>query len=548
MIAGTDPTSEPGAAVAGSSPPSMIAEIHPKGEEPRFSHEPLTPTAYLHRSAQVFGDRVGVIDGATRFTYAAFLDRCLRFAGALRTAGIHAGDRVAVLSGNTHVMLAAHYAVPFAGAVLVALNTRATASDVAYVLGHSGASLLIHGDDFTPTAESAVGLVAGGVRRICAGGADDALEAMIAAASPFEERVRDERAMLALNYTSGTTARPKGVMYHHRGAYLQALAMAAHMGITSDSVYLWTLPMFHCNGWCFPWAVTAMGGVHLCLPKLAADAIWRHIRESGVTHFCAAPTVLTMTIWDPAAAPLANRVRIATGGAPPTPALLERLAELGMDITHLYGLTETYGPSVICEWRSDWNRLPLPEQARLKARQGVANVIGQPVRVVDANGRDVPADAATMGEIAIRGNNVMLGYYRDEEATRNACPDGWFRTGDLGVMHPDGYFELRDRAKDIIISGGENISSIEVEQALTAHAAVLEVAVVAGPDEKWGEVPVAFVTLKEGASATETELIEHVRGRLARFKAPKRVIFAGLPKTSTGKVQKKELRDRLRGG
>jgi fatty-acyl-CoA synthase len=511
---------------------------------PEFNYEPLTPTAYLHRAAQVFGDRVGVVDGTTRFTYAGFLERCLRFAGGLRAAGIGAGDRVAVLAGNTHVMLAAHYAVPFAGAVLVALNTRVTAADMAFILDHAGASVLIHDRDFTEIAQRAS--AGGRMRLVCAGGSDDTLEALIAEGRPFEERVSDERGMLAINYTSGTTARPKGVMYHHRGAYLQALAMAAQMGLTSDSVYLWTLPMFHCNGWCFPWGVTAMGGVHLCLPKLEASAIWRHMRESGVTHFCAAPTVLTMTIWDPGASPLPKPVRIATGGAPPTPALLERLAVLGMEITHLYGLTETYGPSVICEWRSEWNRLPLAEQAQRKARQGVANVIGQRVRIVDENGADVPADATTMGEIAIRGNNVMLGYYRDEAATQKACPDGWFRTGDLGVMHADGYVELRDRAKDIIISGGENISSIEIEQALTTHPAVLEVAVVAGPDEKWGEVPVAFVALKEGASATDAELIEHVRGQLARFKAPKRVIFGPLPKTSTGKVQKKELRDRLR--
>jgi fatty-acyl-CoA synthase len=337
-------------------------------------------------------------------------------------------------------------------------------------------------------------------------------------------------------------------MYHHRGAYLQALAMALHLGLTGDSVYLWTLPMFHCNGWCFPWAVTATGGVHLCLPKVDAGEIWRHMRESGVSHLCAAPTVLTMTIWHPDAGKAPRRVRIATGGAPPTPALLERLAQLDMDITHLYGLTETFGPAVLCEWRSEWSLLPIAEQAKLKARQGVGNAISERLRVVDADGADVPADGATMGEIAIRGNNVMLGYYRDEEATHKAAPDGWFRTGDLGVMCADGYVMLRDRAKDIIISGGENISSIEVEEALATHAAVLEAAVVAAPDEKWGEVPVAFVTLKESAAASEAELIEHVRARLARFKAPKRVIFGPLPKTATGKVQKKGLRDRLRAG
>ena len=514
---------------------------------PEFNHEPLTPTAFLHRAADVFADRVGVIDGDLRFTHAEFLDRCLRFAGALRGMGVQPGDRVAVLAGNTHVLLAAHYAVPFAGAVLVALNTRVTPADMAYIVGHSGASVLIYDSEFATAATKAGADVGPGVRLLCAGGDRDEIEAMIGAGKPFEHPVTDERSMLAINYTSGTTARPKGVMYHHRGAYLQALAMAAHMGLNSDSVHLWTLPMFHCNGWCFPWGVTAMGGVHLCLRKLEASAIWRHMRESGVTHFCAAPTVLTMTIWEPSASRLPRPVRIGTGGAPPTPALLERLATLGMDITHLYGLTETYGPSVICDWRTEWNQLPIAEQARLKSRQGVANVIGQRIRVVDDAGNDVPADAETMGEIAIRGNNVMLGYYKDEEATQKACPDGWFRTGDLGVMYADRYVELRDRAKDIIISGGENISSVEIEQALTAHEAVLEAAVVAGPDEKWGEVPVAFVTVKDGMSVTDVELVEHVRSRLARFKAPKRVIFGPLPKTATGKVQKKELRDRLRG-
>ncbi|MGE5170171.1 MAG: AMP-binding protein [Rudaea sp.] len=515
--------------------------------QPPFDFQPLTPTAFLHRSAQVFGDRTGVIDGGERFTHAAFLDRCLRLAGALRAMGVAPGDRVAVLAPNSHVLLAAHYAVPFAGAVLVALNTRITADDVAWILQHAQARVLIHDATLAETAEAATAALGASVRRVCAGGDDDALERAIAAAAPFEHPVADERAMLAIDYTSGTTGRPKGVMYHHRGAYLQALAMALHMGITSDSVYLWTLPMFHCNGWCFPWAVTAMGGAHLCLRKVAPAEIWRHIRGSGVTHLCAAPTVLTMTTWDPAASAVTRNVRIATGGAPPTPALLERLEALGLSITHLYGLTETYGPAVICEWRSEWNALPMPEQARLKARQGVANAIGEPLRVVDGEGRDVPADAATMGEIAIRGNNVMLGYYRDEAATRAACPDGWFRTGDLGVRHPDGYVELRDRAKDIIISGGENISSVEIERTLTQHDAVLEVAVVAAPDEKWGETPVAFVTLKEGASATEAALIEHVRARLAHFKAPRRVVFGALPKTATGKIQKNVLRERVRG-
>jgi fatty-acyl-CoA synthase len=526
---------------------------------PQFNYEPLTPTAFLARASVVFADRVGVIDGDVRFTYAEFHQRCQRFAGALRALGVAPGDRVAVLAGNTHVLLAAHYAVPLAGAVLVALNTRITAGDIAYILRHAGARVLVYDDAFAETALEACrrarreppNVESGsefGVRAVRAGGSEDELEGFIADAQPFRHPVDDERSLLAINYTSGTTGQPKGVMYHHRGAYLQALAMALHMGLTGDSVYLWTLPMFHCNGWCFPWAVTIMGATHLCLRKVDAPTIWRHLRESGVTHLCAAPTVLTMIAWDPSAASVARRVRMATGGAPPTPALLERLAALDLDVTHLYGLTETYGPAGICEWRSAWSGLPIAEQARLKARQGVANAIGETMRVVDGDGRDVPADATTMGESAIRGNNLMLGYYRDEEATRKACPDGWFRTGDLGVRHADDYIELRDRAKDIIISGGENISSVEVERALTQHDAVLEVAVVAAPDEKWGEVPVAFVTLKEGANADAGVLIDHVRAQLARFKAPKRVVFGPLPKTSTGKVQKNVLRDRLRKG
>jgi len=513
---------------------------------PRFDHEPLTPTAFLQRAARVFPDRIGVVDGERRFTWSEFLDRCLKLAGALRAAGIAPGDRVAVLAPNSHVLLAAHYAVPFAGAVLVALNTRITPADIAWILDHAGATLLICDDLLTGAAQEAIAQAASKPRLWHAGGNADQIEGLITQGAPLLHAVDDERSLLAIDYTSGTTGRPKGVMYHHRGAYLQALAMAMHLRLDSDSVYLWTLPMFHCNGWCFPWAVTAMGSRHLCLPRVDAAAIWRHLRDSGVTHFCAAPTLLTMAVWDPDARRLDRDVRIATGGAPPTPALLQRLAALGMDITHLYGLTETYGPSVICEWRSEWNALAPAEQARLKARQGVCNVIGEALRVVDAVGNDVPADAQTMGEIAIRGNNVMLGYYRDDDATRKACPDGWFRTGDLGVMHADGYVELRDRAKDIIVSGGENIASVEVEQAITSHPAVLEVAVVAGPDEKWGEIPVAFVTLKSGADATERDLIDHARDRLAHFKAPRRVIFGPLPRTSTGKIQKKLLRDQLR--
>jgi fatty-acyl-CoA synthase len=313
-------------------------------------------------------------------------------------------------------------------------------------------------------------------------------------------------------------------------------------------VFLWTLPMFHCNGWCFTWAVTAAGATHLCLRKLEPEAVWKHVAESGVTHFNAAPTVLIMLAWHEAAPQRAGarRVKAGTGGAPPTPALLARMSELGVDVTHLYGLTETFGPAVICAWRPELDALSPAEQAQFKARQGVANAISQPLRVVDSSGADVPRDSTTLGEIAIRGNNVMLGYYRDPDATRKAAPDGWFRTGDLAVMHPDGYVEIRDRAKDIIISGGENIASIEVERVLSAHPAVLEAAVVAGPDPKWGEVPIAFVTLKAGAHTDAEALISHVRTTLAHFKAPKSVVFGELPKNATGKIQKFILRERAR--
>jgi len=513
-----------------------------------MSFEPLTPTAFLRRSATVFADRVAVIDGERRYSYAEFLDRALKLAGALRALGVAPGARVAVLAPNTHVLLEAHYGVPFAGAVLVALNQRFTATDLAWIIKHSEAQVLIYDHELEGVARDVAQRVGSGLKLVRAGGADE-YEPLLAAAAPHAEPVADERGMLSINYTSGTTGRQKGVTYHHRGAYLQALAIAAHLRLDCESVYLWTLPMFHCNGWCFTWGVTAAGATHLCLRKVDPALIWRHLRESNVTHLSAAPTVLIMLAWAQEAALGKPRqtVHVNTGGAPPTPALLERMADLGMEVTHLYGLTETFGPAVLCEWRADWNQLPRGEQARIKARQGVGNVISESLRVVDAEGRDVPADGATLGEIALRGNNVMLGYYRDDEATRRAAPDGWFRTGDLGVMHPDRYIEIKDRAKDIIISGGENIASVEIERALSAHAAVLEAAVVAASDPKWGEVPVAFVTLKPGAIASEAQLIEHARGMLAHFKAPKQIVFGELPRNATGKIQKFVLRERAKG-
>ena len=509
---------------------------------PPISFEALTPTAFLRRSASVFADKTAVIDGDQRWTYAQLLERCTRLAGALRNAGVQAGERVAVLAPNTHVLLESHYGVPFAGAVLVALNVRLTAAELSYIIEHSDAKILIYDFEFEDTARAIAAAVKHKLTLIRASG-DGQYEKFLTDATPLTEPVADERSLISINYTSGTTGKPKGVMYHHRGAYLQALAMAMHSTLNESSVFLWTLPMFHCNGWCFTWAVTAAGGTHLCLRKADPALIWQHLRDSGVTQFNAAPTILIMLAWHDHAQPLPHTVNVSTGGAPPTPALLARMAELNMNMTHLYGLTETFGPAVLCEWRKDWTLWPAAQQAHIKARQGVGNVISQTLRVVDGQGADVPKDGNTLGEIALRGNNVMLGYYRDDEATAKAAPDGWFRTGDLAAMHADGYIEIKDRAKDIIISGGENIASVEVERTLSSHPAVLEVAVVAAPDEKWGEVPVAFVTLKPGQSLDAATLIAYAREHMAHFKAPKKIMFGDLPKNATGKIQKFVLRD-----
>jgi fatty-acyl-CoA synthase len=508
-----------------------------------FSFDPLTPTAFLERSAYVFSDRPALIDGDRRFTYRQLRERTRRAAGGLADLGVQPGDRVAVLAPNSYELLEAHYAVPYAGAVLVPLNIRLKPAELAYMLDHSGAVALLHDVALAEQAQAAVAGVDRDIHVIQAGGDGDTYEALIDGADERTVDV-DETDLLSINYTSGTTGKPKGVMYSHRGAYLQALAMTLQSGMRSDSVYLWTLPMFHCDGWCFTWGVTAAGAAHVCLRQVDGREIWRLVREQGVTHLSGAPTVLNTIANDPAAqeGPAPNAVHVDTGGAPPSPTLLATLADLNMQVTHLYGLTESYGPAMICEWQPDWNDLPHEQQADLRARQGVSNVISSQPRVIDDDDADVPADGETIGEIALRGNNIMLGYFRDEQATRDATDTGWFRTGDLAVMHPSGYVELRDRKKDVIISGGENIASIEVEQAIDSHPDVLEVAVVAQPDERWGEVPVAFVTAKEDRELTEDDIITHVRERIAHFKAPKVVHFGPLPKTSTGKVKKHELR------
>jgi fatty-acyl-CoA synthase len=502
--------------------------------------EPLTPTAFLDRSAAIFCDRVAVVDGDIRFTYAELHDRCLRQASVLSQLGVEPGDRVALLAPNTHLMLEAHYGVLYAGAVLVALNIRLSPLELAYILDHAGVRLLV----FDPGLGSLAAEIAERAQvkpRILNGGAQ--YETLLAQTSADRKKVFDERALMALNYTSGTTGKPKGVMYHHRGAYLQALAMVAHFRLGSEANYLWTLPMFHCNGWCFTWAVTAAGATHVCLERPEPSRVWELVTTEAVTHLCAAPSVLVSLATSSHAEVLAGRhLVVATGGAPPSPALLETCAGLNLSVTHLYGLTESFGPVVICDWRSEWDELSIADQAVRKARQGVGNVISCALRVVDAAGRDVPHDGESLGEVVLRGNNIMLGYYRDEEATASALRGGWFRTGDLGVLHPDGYLEIRDRAKDVIISGGENISSVEVEAALASHPAVLECAVIPIPDDHWGERPLAWVTLKEGHTATPGELRHHVRSRLASFKVPDRIQFGPLPKTATGKIRKYELR------
>src|SRR5215212_1982377 len=502
------------------------------------SQSALTPLRFLERSAQVWAQRPAVVSGERTFTYAEHDERIRRLAGALAERGIGPGDRVATLLPNVHAMLELHYAVPGIGAVLVPLNTRLTRDDYRYILGHSGARLVVVAPELQEQLpDDAPQAIVDG----------DEYERLLGQAEPADlRRPDDERDLLSINYTSGTTGRPKGVMTTHRGAYLHSLGVIPEAGLTPRSSYLWTLPMFHCNGWAYTWAVTATGAKHVCLPKVEAAPIWRALTGEGVTHLCAAPTVLTTIVAAEEAQPLETPVEVFVGGAPPAPALLEKAADLNLHVTHLYGLTETYGPIAVCAWNPDWDGLPDDEQAALRARQGVGTIVSERLRVVGEDMEDVAPDGETLGEVCMRGDNVMTGYYRDEEATAEAFRGGWFHSGDLGVVHPDGYVELRDRLKDVIISGGENIATIEVEQALAAHPSVSEVAVVAAPDERWGEVPVAFVTAAGGESPEQEELREFAREKLARFKVPKRIeVVDELPKTGTGKIQKFLLREQV---
>ncbi len=524
------------------------------------NHVPLSPISFLIRAAHVYGPRVAVIHDERRITYAQFLDRSCRLASALSQAGVGKGDTVAIMAPNVPEMLEAHNGVPMLGAVLCPINFRLDAGSIAFILRHSEAKVLLTDREYSPVIAKALAaldhqllvididdaLAVGGERL----GATD-YEAFIADADPnFPARLPDDEwQAISLNYTSGTTGNPKGVVLHHRGAYLNACANALTFGLSPRSVYLWTLPMFHCDGWTYTWAVTLAGGTHVCLRRVDPTPVFAAIADLGVTHMCGAPVVLGMLIHAPAATKrqFAQTVQIATGGAAPPSAVIAQMEAMGFAVTHLYGLTESFGPSTVCMWQPELDTMPIDAKSAFMARQGVNTPMLEEATVRNpATLAPVPADGATMGELMLRGNTVMMGYLKNPAATAEAFAGGWFHTGDLAVQHPDGYVEVKDRAKDIIISGGENISSLEIEEALYKHPAVMEAAVVAQPDERWGETPHAFVTLKPAAAATEADIIAWCRTRLAHYKCPRHVTFAPLPKTSTGKIQKFELRARAR--
>lgn len=517
--------------------------------------DPLTPTALLQRTLRVFPDREAIVHGPLRWTWRRFADEVGRLAGGLERAGVGPGDRVAVLLPNTPVHLAAHFAAPLLTAPLVSINTRLAPKEVEYILRHSGSKVLLVDPELVapldeilekcPDLEYVIEVEDGDFKP--RPGKDDYASFLRGApVLELEPRLEDEDLLLSINYTSGTTGRPKGVMYTHRGAMMNAMGQIATHSLTRNSTFLWTLPMFHCNGWCMPWALTGAAARHVCLRGIDPPEVLRLIDEEGVTNFNGAPTVLLMLASDPAAKDrhFDPPIKVCTGGAPPSPNLLEQMEKLGFEITHLYGLTETYGPHVFCEMQDEWGDLDSGERAAKMARQGVPFLHALHLRVVDPEMNDVPADAETMGEVVMRGNNVMRGYYQDPEATAEAFRGGWFHSGDLGVTHPDGYIELRDRSKDVIISGGENISTIEIENVLSAHPDIHEVAVVGVPDEKWGEVPKAFVVPVPGAKLDSEAVIAFARDRLAHFKCPKHVEFGELPKTATGKIQKFKLREK----
>jgi fatty-acyl-CoA synthase len=525
--------------------PQTQSALDPWPRRTAVSRTELDPISFLKRSAAIHADRPAVVHGDLRRTYEELDARVSRLASALRGRGLQRRDRVAVLCPNTPALLEAHFGVPAAGGVLVAINARLSPPEVRAILEHSGArTLIVDAELAGQVADLPAGLDV--VRVDDDATAGDPYEQLLAEGDPAAAPrvLEDEEEPISINYTSGTTGKPKGVVYTHRGAYLNALGEVIEAELGLRPVYLWTLPMFHCNGWCFPWAVAAAGGTQVCLRAVEPGEIWRLLREEGVTHYCGSPTVQIGLVNHPDAAPLERPVTAMVAAAPPSPTLLARLDELNIRVVHVYGLTETYGPHTVATPRDGWDEASHEERARLLARQGQGQTVADLVRVVDKDMEDVPRDGATMGEVVMRGNNVMAGYYDAPETTAEAFRGGWFHSGDLAVWHPDDAIELRDRGKDIIISGGENISTIEVEQVVSRHPAVLECAVVAIPSERWGERPKAFVTLKPGASVSEREIIDFCRERIAHFKCPDAVEFGPLPKTSTGKVQKFALRER----
>ncbi len=524
------------------------------------NYVPLTPLSFITRTAAVHPRRTAVIHGNLRRNWAETYERCVRLASALYRRGIGVGDTVTMMSPNIPECLEAHFGVPMVGAVLNALNIRLDADTIAFILQHSESKLLITDREFSPVIKAALSKSATKPPVIdiddpaASSGellGDKNYEQLLAEGDPnFTWSLPDDEwRAIALNYTSGTTGNPKGVVYHHRGAYLNAIGDALTWAMPHHPIYLWTLPMFHCNGWCFPWTVTAMGGTHVCLRRLSAATMYEAMATQGVTHMCGAPIVMGMLVNASAQERRDVRgVKVMTAGAAPPPAILEKMHNLGFEVTHVYGLTEVYGPVTVCEWQQDWDSLPASQQAVFHARQGVPFVTMEGLMVADPISlKPVPRDGATMGEIFMRGNTTMRGYLKNPKATQESFAGGWFHTGDLGVWHPDGYIEVKDRSKDIIISGGENISTIEVEAVLYRHPAILEAGVVARPDEKWGETPCAFVTLKEGTKATEEEIIAFCRQNMAHYKVPKTVVFGPLPKTSTGKLQKFRLREAAKG-
>jgi fatty-acyl-CoA synthase len=524
------------------------------------NYTPLSPLSFLKRSAFVYPTKTAVIHGNRRYSYEEFYDRCRRLASSLNMRGVQQGDTVAILAPNVPELLEAHYGVPMLGAVLNAINIRLDAPTVAFILEHGNAKVLIADTQFQEVITAAIATMANppfvididdvqGQGGACVGNVE--YEAFIAAGDKNYawSLPDDEWQSISLNYTSGTTGNPKGVVYDHRGAYLNAIGNAMTFGLNPKSVYLWTLPMFHCNGWTFTWGVTAVGGTHVCLREVDPAKIYPMIADHNVTHMCGAPIVLTTLIHAPDNVRqfVDPPVEIATGGAAPPSTVISGMEELGFKVTHLYGMTESFGPSTVCAWQSEWAELPLEERATLMARQGVNYLTLEDQRIADPETmKNMPADGETVGELMLRGNTVMKGYFKNADATEEAFQGGWLHTGDLGVMHSNGYIEIKDRAKDIIISGGENISSLEIEEVLYRHPDIMEAAVVAAPHVKWGETPCAFVTMKPDLEPLTSEtVIAYCRDNMAHFKCPSQVVFGPLPKTSTGKIQKYVLRQRV---